>query len=93
MSRPASRDQVYEAIDSERDYQDALGADRTDGFDHTVGEYLVMLDTYLRKAKDAWTMNAGNKAALEEIRKIAGISVRCMEDHGAPFRKTQVQPS
>jgi len=81
-----SRKDVYEAIDSERDYQDRLSADRTDGREHAVGEYLTMLRHYLNKADEAWTMNAGDLAALEQMRKIAGIAVRCMEDWGAPKR-------
>ncbi len=80
------REEVYQVIDGERDYQDSLGSDRTEGFTHSVGDSLVLLDTYLRKAKDAWSLNAGNTAALHEIRKIAGIAVRCMEQNGAPER-------
>lgn len=80
------RRKVYELIDGERSYQDTLPPSRTDGVPHTVGDYLVMLDCYLRRAKDDWTNNAGNEQALDEIRKIAGIAVHCMEDHGAPAR-------
>ena len=82
-----TRAEVYAAIDSERDYQDRLGADRTAGQAHPVGSYLTMLRHYLREAEEAWTKTAGDAAALESIRKIAGISVRCMEDHGTTLRK------
>jgi hypothetical protein len=87
-----TREAVYKAIDSERDYQDHLSCDRTElcnAEDKTrpVGDYLVMLDSYTRKAKDAWTDHAGSDAALEVMRKIAGIAVHCMEDNGAPSRK------
>jgi hypothetical protein len=89
---PQGRSMVYAAIDSERNYQDQfVGKDPTRvgqiDPDHSVGEYLVMLSTYLRKAQDAWTENPGDSAALHQIRKIAGIAVHCMEDHGAPHRK------
>jgi hypothetical protein len=80
------RDAVYREIDKERDYQDALSAERTDGSHKTVGDYLTMLSTYQRKAEDAWTNNPGTKMALHEIRKIATICVRCMEEHGVPTR-------
>ncbi len=81
------RKKVYEAIDTEREYQDKLGADRTDGKKHTVGEFLVMMRHYMTKAEEAWTLNPGDAAALDVVRKIAGISVNCMENWGAPKRK------
>jgi len=81
-----NRKRVYEIIDTERDYQENLPATRTDGREHTVGEFLVMGQYYLDQAIAAWTMNAGDEAALEQIRKLAGICVNCMEKHGAKPR-------
>jgi len=80
------RRQVYKLIDGERNYQETLPASRTDGRQHTAGEFLVMLQHYVNKAVEAWTLNAGDEAALDQIRKCAGICVHCMEDHGAPPR-------
>lgn len=82
------RQKVYELIDGEREYQDQLGnlENRTDGKDHTVGEYITMMGHYYNEMVTAWTMNAGDRPALEIMRKIAGIAVHCMEDHGAPAR-------
>ena len=81
-----TREEVYKVIDSERDYQNSLGVNRTDGSSKTAGEYLIMIDHYLAHAKEVWTANPGVKMALHDIRKIAGIAVRCMEEHGAPPR-------
>jgi hypothetical protein len=83
------RDQVYRAIDSERDYQDSLGRDRMEDWErkHTTGEELSLISTYLRRAQDAYADKPGDIAALEVVRKIAGMCVRCMENHGAPFRQ------
>ncbi len=81
-----SRKEVYTVIDGEREYQNSLGSDRTDGANHSVGDYLTMMRTYFRKAEDAWTNKPGVEASLHEIRKIAAIAVRCMEEHGAPKR-------
>ena len=83
-----NRSDVYAAIDGERDYQDSLGPDRVEPSErpHSVGEYITMLSTYLRKAQDDWTLQAGEVAALHQIRKIAAIVVHCMEDNGAPRR-------
>lgn len=81
---------VIEAIDEEIDYANSLPDSRTDGSEKTVGDYLVMLDTYLRKAKDEWTFNDGTEEARHEIRKIAAIALRCLEEHGVPHRLTDL---
>lgn len=81
-----TRQNVYKAIDSEREYQNNLGPERTNCHDHEVGEYITMLQFYQNELISAWTKNPGDEAALHSIRKIAGIAVRCMEDHGAPHR-------
>lgn len=86
-----TREDVYSAINSERDYQDnIIEADPTrcavNEVDHTVGDYIVMLTTYVREAQEAWTRNGGSEKALHSVRKVAGIAVHCMEDHGAPKR-------
>lgn len=81
-----NREHVYIVIDTEREYQDKLGSERTDGTDHTVGDYVTMMQHYQNELVRAWTLNAGDDAALEVMRKIAGIAVHCMEDHGAPVR-------
>ncbi len=77
------RSEVYKAIDSERDYQDQLWR-RTEA--KPVGEYLVLLHTYTLKAMTAWSDSVGDEAALEMVRKVAGIATRCMEENGAPLR-------
>jgi len=81
-----SRIKVYDVIKGERDYQNALGPERTDGSEKTVGDYLTMLRAYLNRADEAWIANSGCVPALHEMRKIAAIAVRCMEEHGAPRR-------
>jgi len=81
------RSDVYAAIDGERAYQGTLGPTRTDGEERSVGDYLVMLGTYYRRATEGWTNSAGTEIALDNMRKIAAIAVRCMEEHGAPRRR------
>lgn len=80
------REQVYKLIDGERDYQDQLGGDRSDGHPRSVGDYVTMLSHYQTKSVAAWTDNPGDSQALAVIRKIAAIAVHCMEQHGAPHR-------
>lgn len=85
------RNQVYALIDGERAYQDNLPSSRTDGRSHTVGDYIVMLEYYLGRAREQWCMNSGDAMALDEIRKVGAIAVKCMEEWGAPERKVLIQ--
>lgn len=84
--KKAARNEIYAAIDGERDYQDSLSPMRTNEPVHSVGDELTMLATYLRKAQDAYTNNPGVEVAMNEIRKVAALAVRVMENHGAPKR-------
>ncbi len=48
-----------------------------------------MMDEYLREAKTAWVTGWGDKnAGLDELRKVAGIAIRCFENHGVRKRKS-----
>lgn len=77
------RKNVYKLVDMERDYQDGLGSNRTDGRVHNVAEELVLMERYLRKAFDSWSDNAGDKSALTMIKKVVALGVRAMENnHG-----------
>lgn len=80
---PIKRQEVYHLISDERKYQESLVSNRTDGDNHTPAGYLVMFHTYLNRAMNGWTENPGCYFALDNIRKLAGIAVHCMEDHGA----------
>ena len=75
------RKDIYKIIDAERDYQDALSPVRTDGHVHTVGEEIVLITSYLNKAIEAWSNNAGDAKALDVIVKLAAICVRCLESN------------
>jgi len=79
-----NRVDVYQLIDNERAYQDTKSLGTNSNF--TVGEELVLLKSYLDLAFNAWTHNAGDVKALEEVRKVAAIAVRCMEHHPTPNR-------
>jgi len=87
LNGPLSTEIVRLVIDEERDYQDALPPSRTNGRRKTVPGYLCMFHTYLNRAIDAWSLTAGDTEALNNIRKLAAICVRCMEEHGAPLRE------
>lgn len=81
----AVRQDVYDAISGERDYQDKLN-DRW----ISPGEELLLLQEYVDRARTAWTKDFGkttNPEYLHVVRKIAGIAVRCMEHHGVLRRE------
>lgn len=82
------REDVYKIIDGEREFQntvwDVYKGDNNDA--KAVGSHLTLMATYLRQAQDGYTHYDGNRKALEEIRKIAALAVRCMELHDAPER-------
>jgi hypothetical protein len=85
------RTEVYAAIDGERSYQESFTvANSYDGV-LSIGEELLLIHSYLDDAVTAWRHEAEPEmAALHIVRKLAGISVRCMENHGAPVRKWAV---
>jgi len=86
-----NRDVVYGAIDGERDYQDSLWKDKNDPtFNNplTIGEFLTLINVYLGKAQSEWAFESKPELnSLAVVRKIAGIAVNCMEQHGAPQRE------
>ena len=89
-----TRKDVYEAINSERDYQDALKlkAYGVEGMDkhHELDAFLLYMDGYMGEAKRVAAFDWAPEAkwrVLDSIRKVAALGVACMEIHGAPFRK------
>lgn len=88
----ASRAEVYQAIDGERAYQDGLAeTSETDGY-HTVTEFLLYIDDYVREAKQIASRTWGPTAkpkTLDVIRKIGALAVACMEQNGAVLRRVR----
>ena len=85
-----SRNEVYAAVDSEREYQELVvepSLSQEENFDqHSVPAELVLMKVYVDKAMNTWASKPGSETSLDFVRKIAGIAVRCMENHGAPPR-------
>jgi hypothetical protein len=78
----ASRAQVYAALDSERAYE-------TEG-KHSLEEWFTYMEDYINEAKHILSREASNTAkpkALDIMRKVAGMGVCAMEQHGAPHRQ------
>lgn len=94
------RDAVYKAIDSERDFQDNFVMPERRYFrTHTLGEFILMLNQYAAQAMQKWTHHSDGDSpddfppSLHEVRKIAALAVRCMEQHGAPHRQVPRIPN
>jgi hypothetical protein len=78
------RDEVFQLISEERDYQDSLRkAGRFEDERHPLTAEIVMMESYVRKVLDAYTDTKGTEAALHMIRKLAAICVRCLETEWA----------
>ena len=83
-SNYATRKEVFTAINSERDYQDdKWGLEDT----HSLEEWVLYMEEYIAKARKALADDEDDDEALENIRKVAGLVVAAMEDHGAPQRE------
>lgn len=93
---PLSRRAAYAAIDSERDYQDMLwgktqssgrqATDQKPGGERTIDEFILYISGYADKLKMVGATSADPVEKLQFVRKVAGLSVACMEQHGAPLR-------
>jgi hypothetical protein len=79
--------EVIAALNEELDYQNRMaGSDRADARDNGVCGQVLTLETYVAKARDAWTLNKGDEAALAELRKCAAIAIRALVRYGCPRR-------
>lgn len=93
QSFPTPRDLVYEAIDTERDYQDHVWRENAGKEPNcpvrTVAEELLMLEEYVAHARSTWTTSMRKDEVFlttNVLRKCAAICVRALENHGAPHR-------
>lgn len=89
--RPPHRNVIFDIIDGERDYQDEQWS-ATDK-QLTPGEFLILFEEYVAKARGRWAKTHGDVPLMNEFRKLAGIAVRAMETHGAIPRELHVPAS
>lgn len=83
-----TRDKVYKAINSERDYQDKRWGKTNDPnyVSYEPAQFLIDIEVHLNKAK-MFNYNIDKIGVMEELRKIASLAVKCGEVHGLPERK------
>ncbi len=78
---------ALEVIFEERKYQDLKWGDRQ----HSVGEWVLILQKLADDAKKAWVSNNGDIKALSEVRQIAATALACMQQCGSIKRDLQEQ--
>lgn len=87
------REEVYKAIDTEREYQEreTLNPDRKDMIeDFDMAHTLMCIDRFLAKAKENWykeTPENKYETVMPYLRNICGVSVKMGEKYGMPERK------
>jgi len=89
-----TRQEVYDIISSERDYQVKWDRDRT--ADPTINSYmdkdkpvetwLLWMEEYLSQARSYATSSFDKGSSMDQVRKVAALAVACMEYHGAAKR-------
>lgn len=91
------RQQVYQSIDTERDYQEKMIANpqRPDMIeDLHVGDTLAAIQYNLQLATVLWYQgSAPHSGATEYLRKIAALCVQAGERYGMPSRVVDAQVS
>lgn len=83
------KDNVLSAIEGERHYQE----EKWPGHNHTVAEWLLIMDKLMADARRAWVTGHGDNQALHEVRQVVATGVACMEQCGAPLRGEPISPS
>lgn len=81
---------VFVAITNERAYQDKKWG-TINQHPHEVPGWLLIMERELQEAKDAWTTQRGDRAALMEILQVAAVAVACLEQHGV-ISRTPARP-
>lgn len=82
-----TRQQVYVALDSERNYQDRKWSDQQE-----VAPGIDAFAAYVQGYTNELIHSCSHTSSIEErlnfFRKVGALCVACMEAHGAPLRNT-----
>lgn len=81
------RESLFQAIERERKYQDALWG-TLEAHAHFVIEWIEILQERLNKARDAYYLDS-EPSALHEILTVAAVAVACLEQHGIVERQNK----
>jgi hypothetical protein len=78
LSKPDAKQDIFAAINDERAYQDNKWGVKQ----HTVGDFLLIMEAELNEAKQAWIKGTNDNEALKEILQVISVGVACLEQHG-----------
>jgi len=82
-----TREQVFERLDNERDYQDNKWGPVV-RHQHELPTWLAIMKRCIKKAEDAY-FECGSDSpmfAMDEIRQAVATGIACLEQHGCPKR-------
>lgn len=84
MDNKSTQKQVFAAIETERRFQNLDAKQKKQEDALPVAGEMIVLDQLLADARQAYLKAEIYKdtAALDVIRQIAGVAVRCLEIHG-----------
>lgn len=80
------RKEIYSIIDGEREYQDSRWSD-SDIQKHEIASYILYMEHHLSLARLIASTVTPETDALDHLRKVVALGVRCFEVHGCPERK------
>jgi hypothetical protein len=90
MDKVMTRQEVYDVVDGERDYQNlhAVQGDTHIVPDLSLGETLVAMHKLLNEAINEWYVNGKPfESSMHNVRKITALGVQIGEQLGMPRRK------
>lgn len=80
------RQDIYEVIDGERDYQDMKWGPQHDA-GHEIASWILYMQHHLNKAAAIASTEAPESGALDCLRKVVALGIACFEVHGVPKRE------
>jgi hypothetical protein len=85
------REQVYKAIDTEREYQNMMWNESTTASkgQHSPEEWYMYMEDYINQAKHILSrenVQSSYPKAMDIMRKVASMAVCAMEQHGVKER-------
>lgn len=72
---------VFKAIARERAYQNRKWG-TVETYPHDVSGWLLILQSELNEAKEAWVKGFSDDDALQEVLQVIAVGVACLQQHG-----------
>lgn len=81
-----SLENVFKKIEAELEHQRRRADDWDNKNQPLVEAELLILTELISEARGKWLQEHGSEQARDIVRKIAGVAVRCLYNHGCPER-------